>query len=156
MARCRPLAARILQIRIVPAAGSTTLLWLDVTDQKRAEYAVRRSEERLALAAEGASDGLWEWDLRSQEFYVSARWRAMIGLPAAAAIGRPEDWIDRVHPDEIAPLKDALDAHLSGKTDHFQYEHRHPPRGRHVSAVPLPRRRGARCRQAARPASPDR
>ncbi len=95
-----------------------------MTEQKRSEYAVKRSEERLALAAEGASDGLWEWDLRSQEFYVSARWRAMVGLPATEAIGRLEDWTDRVHPDEITPLKEALHAHLSGKTDHFQYEHR--------------------------------
>jgi diguanylate cyclase (GGDEF)-like protein/PAS domain S-box-containing protein len=116
--------ARILQVTILPADGSTTLLWRDVTDQKRAEYAVKRSEERLALAAEGASDGLWEWDLRSQEFYVSARWRAMMGLPATEAIGRLEDWTDRVHPDEITPLREALQAHLSGKTDHFQYEHR--------------------------------
>jgi diguanylate cyclase (GGDEF)-like protein/PAS domain S-box-containing protein len=116
--------ARILQVTILPADGSTTLLWRDVTDQKRAEYAVKRSEERLALAAEGASDGLWEWDLRSQEFYVSARWRAMIGLPASEAIGRLEDWTDRVHPDEITPLREALQAHLSGKTAHFQYEHR--------------------------------
>jgi diguanylate cyclase (GGDEF)-like protein/PAS domain S-box-containing protein len=115
---------RILQVTILPADGTTTLLWRDVTDQKRAEYAVKRSEERLALAAEGASDGLWEWDLRSQEFYVSARWRAMMGLPPTEAIGRLEDWTDRVHPDEIAPLKEALQAHLSGKTDHFQYEHR--------------------------------
>jgi diguanylate cyclase (GGDEF)-like protein/PAS domain S-box-containing protein len=116
--------ARILQVTILPADGSTTLLWRDVTDQKRAEYVVKRSEERLALAAEGASDGLWEWDLRSQEFYVSARWRAMMGLPATEAIGRIEDWTDRVHPEEITPLKEALQAHLSGKTDHFQYEHR--------------------------------
>jgi diguanylate cyclase (GGDEF)-like protein/PAS domain S-box-containing protein len=116
--------ARILQVTILPADGSTTLQWRDITEQKRNEYAVKRSEERLALAAEGASDGLWEWDLRSQEFYVSARWRAMLGLPATEAIGRVEDWTDRVHPDEITPLKDALHAHLSGKTDHFQYEHR--------------------------------
>jgi diguanylate cyclase (GGDEF)-like protein/PAS domain S-box-containing protein len=116
--------ARIVQVRILPTVDTTTLIWLDVTEQKSAEFAVRRSEERLALAAEGASDGLWEWDLRSQEFYVSARWRAMMGLPAAAAIGRLADWMDRVHPEELAPLREALDAHLSGKTDHFQYEHR--------------------------------
>jgi diguanylate cyclase (GGDEF)-like protein/PAS domain S-box-containing protein len=116
--------ARVLQVTILPGDGTTTLLWRDVTEQKRAEYAVKRSEERLALAAEGASDGLWEWDLRSQEFYVSARWRAMVGLPATEAIGRIEEWTDRVHPEEIGPLKEALHAHLSGKTDHFQYEHR--------------------------------
>jgi diguanylate cyclase (GGDEF)-like protein/PAS domain S-box-containing protein len=116
--------ARILQVRILPAVDTTTLIWADVTEQKSAEFAVKRSEERLALAAEGASDGLWEWDLRSQEFYVSARWRAMMGLPASAAIGRLSDWMDRVHPEEAAALREALDAHLSGKTDHFQYEHR--------------------------------
>ena len=119
-----PAGSRMLQVSMVPADDSTTLLWRDVTEQKRAEYAMKRSEERLALAAEGASDGLWEWDLRSKEFYVSARWRAMMGLPATEAIGRIEDWMDRVHPEEIAPLKEALQAHLSGKTDHFQYEHR--------------------------------
>jgi diguanylate cyclase (GGDEF)-like protein/PAS domain S-box-containing protein len=116
--------ARIVQVRILPAVETTTLIWLDVTEQKSAEFAVKRSEERLALAAEGASDGLWEWDLRSQEFYVSARWRAMMGLSASAVIGRLADWMDRVHPEEVQPLREALDAHLSGKTDHFQYEHR--------------------------------
>src|SRR2546425_12512309 len=48
----------------------------------------------------------------------------MIGLPAHAGIGRPEEWMDRVHADDIAPLKEALEAHLSGQTDHFQHEHR--------------------------------
>ena len=43
------------------------------------------------------------------------------GQPASV---RPEEWIDRVHADDIAPLKEALEAHLAGKTDHFQHEHR--------------------------------
>jgi diguanylate cyclase (GGDEF)-like protein/PAS domain S-box-containing protein len=115
---------RILQVTVHSAGGRATLLWQDVSERMHAEYELKRSEERLALAAEGASDGLWEWDLRSQEFYVSARWRAMVGLPATAGIGHLEDWMDRVHPDDIGPLKEALDAHLSGKTDHFQHEHR--------------------------------
>ena len=62
-----------------------TLLWHDVTERTRAEQELKRSGERLALAAEGANDGLWEWNLQTQEFYVSGRWRAMIGLPAHAA-----------------------------------------------------------------------
>ncbi|MGB7217458.1 MAG: EAL domain-containing protein [Vicinamibacterales bacterium] len=114
---------RILQVRILPVVGGVTLLWQDVTDRTRADQSLKRSEERLALAAEGASDGLWEWDLRSQEFYVSARWRALLGLPAPAGVGRPEEWMDRVHADDIGPLKQALEAHLSGKTAHFEHEH---------------------------------
>jgi diguanylate cyclase (GGDEF)-like protein/PAS domain S-box-containing protein len=116
---------RILQVKILPVVGGVTLLWNDVTERTRAEHALKRSEGRLALAAEGANDGLWEWDLRSQEFYFSSRWRAMVGLPApAGGIGRPEEWMDRVHADDIVALKEALEAHLSGNTDHFQHEHR--------------------------------
>ena len=116
--------ARILQVTILPVVGGATLLWHDITERTRADHALKRSEERLALAAEGANDGLWEWDLRSQEFYFSGRWRAMVGLSAPAGIGRPEEWMDRVHAEDIAPLKEAIEAHLSGKTDHFQHEHR--------------------------------
>jgi diguanylate cyclase (GGDEF)-like protein/PAS domain S-box-containing protein len=116
--------ARILEVTLLPAAGGITLLWHEVTERTRAEHALKRSEERFALAAEGANDGLWEWDLRTQEFYFSARWRAMIGLPASGGIGRAEEWIGRVHADDATSLKEALKAHLAGDADHFEHEHR--------------------------------
>ncbi|HET7697076.1 MAG TPA: EAL domain-containing protein [Vicinamibacterales bacterium] len=115
---------RIAQIKVVPVSGGVTLLWHDVTERIRAEHELRRSGERLALAAEGANDGLWQWNLQTQEFYVSSRWRAMIGLPAHAASGSPGEWLDRVHPDDIEPLTGALQAHLSGASPVFQHEHR--------------------------------
>ena len=116
--------ARLLEVRLLPGAAGVTVLWYDTTERTRAERELKRNEERLALAAEGANDGLWEWDLRTKEFYVSARWRSMIGLAATAGTGRIEDWIERVHPDDVTRLKEALDAHLSGGTDLFQHHHR--------------------------------
>jgi diguanylate cyclase (GGDEF)-like protein/PAS domain S-box-containing protein len=115
---------RILQVRILPVDGGMTVLWRDVTERTQAEEILKRNEERLALAAVGANDGLWEWDLRTKEFYCSGRWRAMIGLSASAGIGRPDEWMARVHEDDIAPLTEALEAHLSGKTEFLQHEHR--------------------------------
>jgi diguanylate cyclase (GGDEF)-like protein/PAS domain S-box-containing protein len=115
---------RILQVRILPVVDGVTLLWQDVTERTRVEQARVRNEERLALAAQGANDGLWEWDLQTGEFYVSDRWRAMIGLSTPGGTSRPEEWTDRVHVDDIAPLKEALKAHLAGKTDHVRHEHR--------------------------------
>ena len=94
------------------------------SERTRAEQALKRSEERLALAAEGANDGLWAWDLRSQEFYCSNRWRAMLGLSASASIGPISQWFDRVHDEDRAGLKAALEAQLTGKTDQLRHAHR--------------------------------
>jgi diguanylate cyclase (GGDEF)-like protein/PAS domain S-box-containing protein len=116
--------ARALEIRIVPVSGGVALLCQDVTEHAEAEQALRRSEGRLALAAEGANDGLWQLDLRNKEFYVSARWKAMLGLPAVAGAGQLEDWIDRVHPDDIAPLKEKIEACIAGKENQLHCEHR--------------------------------
>jgi diguanylate cyclase (GGDEF)-like protein/PAS domain S-box-containing protein len=100
------------------------LLWQDVTETAGAEYALKREVERLALAAEGAHDGLWAWDLRTREIYVTGRWKAMLGLPAHAGVISPEEWLDRVHADDVAALKAAVDAYLSDETDCVQHEHR--------------------------------
>jgi diguanylate cyclase (GGDEF)-like protein len=48
----------------------------------------------------------------------------MLGLPADAAIARPEDWLGRVHQDDVSSLKTTLEAHFAGNTEIFQHEHR--------------------------------
>jgi diguanylate cyclase (GGDEF)-like protein/PAS domain S-box-containing protein len=115
---------RILQVKVIPVTDGVTLLWQDVTEHTRAVQALQRNGERLGLAAEVANDGLWEWDFATQQFYATGRWKAMLGLSPSAGISKPEEWLDRVHKDDIGPLKEALDAHLSGTSDGFQHEHR--------------------------------
>jgi PAS domain S-box-containing protein len=115
---------RMLELRILPVSGGVTLLCRDITQRVQAEQAAKKNEARLALAAEGANDGLWEWDMRTQELFVSGRWKAMIGLPATACTGPVEDWLSRVHPEDTAALKEALEAHIAGRSEHFQNEHR--------------------------------
>ena len=119
-----PTRARVLEVKILPMTGGATLLWQDITERTQAEQALKRTEERFTLAAEGALDGLWEWDFRTQAFYASGRWRAMLGLPAAAGVGKPDEWLSRVHAEDVAALKEALDAHLAGDADHLEHEHR--------------------------------
>lgn len=115
---------RVVRVHVVPDAPGATLFWHDVTEHVRAEQALKRGEERLALVADGAGDGLWEWDLRNQEIYASARWRSIVGVSAEAASVRPEAWFERVHSQDLAALKQAIESHLGGGTEHLQHEHR--------------------------------
>ena len=119
-----PTGVRTLQVRVLPVAGGATVLWDDLTKRTRDDHALKRNAERLTLAAEGANDGLWEWDSTTKEFYCSNRWRAMLGLPARNGIGQISEWFDRIHDDDRGTLKAALEAHLAGTADHFQHEHR--------------------------------
>ena len=120
----RTAGARMLQVKILPVSDGLTVLWYDVTDRAIADRALKRHEQRLALAADGANDGLWEWDLSAKELYVSARWREIAGIPGEAGVTRPDEWFDRVHAEDAAAMKAGLTAHLAGQSPHFQHEHR--------------------------------
>ncbi len=108
-----------------------------VTDHKALERALRyaithqhalarlaESEQRHALAMQGANDGLWDWDVRRDRLYFSPRWKQMLGYSELELGDAPGEWLGRVHPDDRAALTQALEAHLSGASQHFEHEHR--------------------------------
>jgi len=80
-------------------------------ERKRAEDTVRESEERYALAARGANDGLWDWDLQTERIYLSPRWKAMLGYEEEEIGDSPEEWLSRVHVEDRARLQGELTAH---------------------------------------------
>jgi diguanylate cyclase (GGDEF)-like protein/PAS domain S-box-containing protein len=86
--------------------------------------AIKQSEERYALAARAANDGLWDWDLISGTIYFSTRWKVMLGFSEDAIGDTATDWLDRVHPDDIGALRAELDRLIGGDVGPFENEHR--------------------------------
>jgi diguanylate cyclase (GGDEF)-like protein/PAS domain S-box-containing protein len=91
---------------------------------KNAQEALRESEERYALAARGANDGLWDWNLMTGAVYFSPRWKAMLGFQENEIEDRLEEWFDRIHDADRDRVKQEIDAHQKGLTPHFESEHR--------------------------------
>lgn len=78
--------------KVVPVSCSGSLLYdqqknitglvyiiKDITSQKEAEEALKRSKELFELALRASNDGIWDWDLPSDRLYISARWKEMLG-----------------------------------------------------------------------------
>jgi diguanylate cyclase (GGDEF)-like protein/PAS domain S-box-containing protein len=91
---------------------------------KKAQEALRESEERYALAARGANDGLWDWNLVTGAVYFSPRWKAMLGFREDEIEDRLGEWLDRIHDADRERVKEEIAAHQRGLTPHFESEHR--------------------------------
>jgi diguanylate cyclase (GGDEF)-like protein/PAS domain S-box-containing protein len=96
----------------------------DITERRRSAEALRRSEERFALAVRGANDGIWDWDLRADRVYYSERWQTLLGLEPGSVGPSPDEWFSRVHAEDLPRLTERLDRHLAGETECFEDEHR--------------------------------
>ena len=91
---------------------------------KRAQEALRESEERYALAARGANDGLWDWNIQTGRVYYSPRWKAMLGWGENEIGDNPEEWFNRIHDADRQRVQEEIAAHRNGSTPHFESEHR--------------------------------
>ncbi|HEV8096122.1 MAG TPA: GAF domain-containing protein, partial [Burkholderiales bacterium] len=94
----------------------------DINELKRTEEALRKSEERHTLAMRAATEGVYEWNLETDELYVSDTtkvffWSRLESLTTAS-------WNERVHPDDFAGYRKAIGDHFKGSTLHFEHEYR--------------------------------
>ena len=102
----------------------TQQLEQQVQERVKAEKELRESQQRFALAMEGANDGLWDWNLVNGDVYYSSRWKTMLGLKENNLPPVIETWYSRIHPDDLEQLKASLEAHLKGRTPYLEFEFR--------------------------------
>lgn len=93
-------------------------------DLEQTAQVLHQREERLALVMRATNDGIFDWDLRTDEVYYSPRWKSMLGYEDEEIPNHFEAWRVRVHPDDLERALHTVQAYLAGESDQFQLEHR--------------------------------
>lgn len=86
--------------------------------------ALRQSEERWQLAVQGSSDGIWDWNLQTNEVFFSTRWKEISGHGDYEISNQLEEWKRRIHPEDFDRVFAALEAHLRQETQFYSAEYR--------------------------------
>jgi PAS domain S-box-containing protein len=97
---------------------------IEITELKTATEALAASEQRWHLAVSGANDGIWDWEPQSGKVYFSERWKTMLGYSGDEIGDTLEEWISRIHPDDLERTMAEVQKHLRGETDFYESEHR--------------------------------
>lgn len=82
------------------------------------------SEERLKFALHGSNAGIWDWRIDTAHTYFSPRWKSLLGFGENEILPHSEEWLKRVHPDDLARVMTLLNGHMTGATPFFESEHR--------------------------------
>lgn len=104
--------------------GEIVTIYDDMTDRKAAEAELGASEERWQFALEGARDGIWDWNARTNEVFFSRQWKSMLGYEPWEISSTLEEWDKRLHPEDRKQCYADLERHLSGESPFYENEHR--------------------------------
>ncbi len=114
--------------RVVDPAVSDMVSWVgtitDITDSKGTEAQLQESLLRYELVLDGASGGIWDWDVPGKKVHFSSRWKSLRGY-SDSDIGDSElEWSENIHPDDKPLVLALVQAHLSGQAADFEAEYR--------------------------------
>jgi PAS domain S-box-containing protein len=116
---------RQVRVRIVRLDDATLMVFArDVTDERRREEAARLATQRLELALHGADLGLWDWNVGTGAVHFNERWAAMLGYGPDEIASTVDGWSALIHPEDVEPTWALVRAHLEGRTDIYESEHR--------------------------------
>ena len=97
---------------------------LDIRERKAAEEAVREAQERFEIAVAGSNDGIWDWDIPTNEVFYSTRLKEMVGYTDAEFGNDFSEFEEKLHPEDHGQTMQAVSDYLEGKIPNYEVEFR--------------------------------
>ena len=105
-----------------------SVLWhgyiYDITEIKEEQIEMKRLKEQFELAVAGTNDGIWDWDLKTNELYLSKRWKAMLGYEDHELENYLATFMKLIYKDDVPEINDYIQSYLQNKISHYSKEFR--------------------------------
>lgn len=93
-------------------------------ERQKVEDALRESEQRWQLALRGNNDGIWDWNVKTNQVFFSTRWKEMLGYSEDEIPNHFDEWMNRVHPDDMTSVTGVIQNHFARITPFYISEYR--------------------------------
>jgi len=106
--------------------------FVDISSRKAAEEDLKRSREQFELAVRGSNDGIWDWDLRTNELYLSPKWKEQLGYAENELPNEFATFESLLHPEDKPSVFEFVQEYLNGKVGQYRLEFRMLHKAGHV------------------------
>ncbi|NCC60718.1 MAG: PAS domain S-box protein [Verrucomicrobiae bacterium] len=96
----------------------------DITDRKRIENELLTANERYELAVSGVNDGIWDWNITTNELYLSPRWKQILGYENHELENHHDTFIRLTYEEDLGRVNEHLQSYFKGETNEYSVQFR--------------------------------
>ncbi|WP_094673168.1 PAS domain S-box protein [Hydrocoleum sp. CS-953] len=100
------------------------LLQQEIQIRRQVEESLKKSEERWQLVLKGNNEGIFDWNIKTNDAFISPRLKAIWGYKGYQIQSHYDEWCSRIHPDDYNRVINFLDDYLKQKYSQFSIEYR--------------------------------
>lgn len=94
----------------------------DISEEVKALNELEKAQKRFDLVVEATADGIWDWDLLTNEVYYSPHWKSMLGYEDYEIEGSFHEFENRLHPEDKNRVLNHVQNYISGRSQHLEIE----------------------------------
>jgi PAS domain S-box-containing protein len=98
--------------------------WWDTTEEKESRLETEKLKEQFELAIAGTNDGIWDWNLKTNELFLSKRWKMLLGYEDSEIKNVFDSFISLIYEEDVPRVNDYVQRYLKGKIAKYEIEFR--------------------------------